>query len=52
MEINNERELRQVMANMLKQERISQEEYDAVTDYVCGIWDALSCMDIDEEDFM
>jgi hypothetical protein len=50
MEINSEMEFTKFMLGLLKDERITKEEYDAVTDYVCGIFDALSEYAIYEED--
>lgn len=48
--INNETEFCNYCKNMMKNGKINKEEYDAMTTYICGIFDALSNFAIQEED--
>ena len=52
MKINNEHEFFKLALTLLKENRITKEEYDAMTDYVSGIFDALSGCAIYEEDLV
>lgn len=49
-EINNEGEFNRFIYKLRDEGRITQEEADAMSYYVCGIFDALSAFAIDEED--
>ena len=50
MTIDTEKQFYAKMKSMLNEGRITQEEYDALTDYVCGIIDALTCYGMDDEE--
>ncbi len=51
-EINNEGEFNRFVYKLRDEGRITQEEADAMSCYVCGIFDALSAYAIEEEDLM
>lgn len=51
MEINTEKDFYTTMDKLLARKAITQEEYDALTNYVCGIFDALyGCGFLNEND--
>ena len=52
LKINNEKDFYALIRKMLNEKRITEEEYEAMGNYVCGIFDALSGNDMYEEDFM
>lgn len=51
-EINNEDEFNKFVYKLVNEGRLTQEEADAVSCYVCGIFDALSAYAIEEEDLI
>jgi hypothetical protein len=50
--INNECEFDKFVCKLRDEGRITTEEADAISDYVCGIFDALSAYAFEEEDLM
>lgn len=50
MEINTEEEFYAFTKKLLNEYIITKEECDAMDNYVCGIFDALSGLGIEEED--
>lgn len=48
--INNEQEFYKKMDELRKEKRITEEEYNDITNYLCGIFDALSGMGMYEDD--
>ena len=51
IEINNEGEFNKFIYKLVSEGKITKEEADAMSNYVCGIFDGLDGLyDIDEED--
>ena len=50
MKITTESEFRVSMKSLLEQGKITQEEHDAILNYVCGLFDALDGLGITEND--
>lgn len=50
MEINTEEEFYAFTKKLFTENKITKEEYNAMDNYVCGIFDALSGLGIEEED--
>lgn len=50
MEINTEEELYAFTKKLFTENKITKEEYNAIDNYVCGIFDALSSLGLEEED--
>ena len=50
--INNEDEFNKFVYQLVKEGRLTKEEADAISLYVCGIFDALSMYAIEEEDLV
>ena len=50
--INNEGELNELVYQLVKEGRLTKEEANAISLYVCGIFDALSMYAIEEEDLI
>lgn len=48
--INHEGELNEFVYKLVEEGRLKKEEADAISRYVCGIFDALSMLGIKEED--
>lgn len=51
-EINNEDEFNKFIYKLAKEGKLTKEEADAMSLYVCGLFDALSAYAIEEEDLM
>lgn len=51
MEINTEEEFYAFTKKLFTENKITKEEYCAIDNYVCGIFDALSGLGMTEEDF-
>lgn len=50
MEINTEEQFYTFINNLFRENKITEEERDAMASYVRGIFDALSSLGIEEED--
>ena len=50
MEINTEEEFYVFTNKLFTENKITKEEYDAIDNYVCGIFDALDNLGLEEED--
>lgn len=51
-EINNEDEFNKFIYKLEKEGKLTKEEADAMSLYVCGLFDALSAYAIEEEDLI